>query len=177
MAELVIRTATLADLETVKGILAECQRLLLAEGIRQWADQYPTEGDIRAGVEAGMTYLLLREGDPVATLAVEQDTPPQVRLLPWLTAPPQRFLMVHRLAVLPRHRGRGYAKHLMGFVEHLALAERCGSVRLGVYSDNPAALGLYEGLGYQRIGEVVMPYREKPFICMEKLLGPAARPR
>jgi ribosomal protein S18 acetylase RimI-like enzyme len=111
----------------------------------------------------------------VATVAVEHDTPPQVRDLPWLTRPPQRFLMVHRLAVLPPHRRRGYATYLMRFIEDLAAWDGCASVRLGVYSDNPAAVGLYDRLGYGRIGEVVMPFREKPFICMEKLVAPAWR--
>lgn len=173
MGGLQVKVADTTDSGTVIHIIAECQKVLLDQGIRQWAPQYPTEQDVRGGIEGGMTYLLLADGQPVGTVAMEHQMPEQAKDLPWLT-PWGKSMVVHRLAVLPQHRHKGYAKYLMRFVEQKAAGSGYLSLRLGAYSENPAAVSLYEGLGYRRIGQVVVPFREKPFVCMEKLLTSAS---
>ncbi len=55
---------------------------------------------------------------------------------------------VNYLAVAPRHRGRGYARTLMQYVETLLLARGCPKVSLLVRNSNREALDFYRHLGY-----------------------------
>ena len=44
------------------------------------------------------------------------------------------------------------------------------SIHLDCFTANPAAVALYERLGYRRTGTATM--RKGPFVCFEKLLAP-----
>lgn len=58
---------------------------------------------------------------------------------------------VKRLYVAPGHRGRGHSRVLMGAAERAALGAGAVRVVLETGSEQPEALGLYEGIGYSRI--------------------------
>ena len=87
----------------------------------------------------------------------------------WLGQDISAFI-IHRLVVDPRTQGLGVATHLMDFAEDVARARRYTAIRLDVYSENPAAVRLYERRGYAHRGQVYFPKRTHPFICMEKQL-------
>jgi ribosomal protein S18 acetylase RimI-like enzyme len=63
---------------------------------------------------------------------------------------PDGTIMVRRLAVLPEARGRGIARALLVALE--AEYPRAPRFELFTGDRNHAALGLYESLGYARIG-------------------------
>lgn len=56
------------------------------------------------------------------------------------------------LAVAPRARGRGLGRALLQAVISRAAELRATSLFLEVGADNPAALALYAGLGFARVG-------------------------
>lgn len=53
------------------------------------------------------------------------------------------------IAVLPECRRRGLAQQLMDHLHRVAAERGATTVRLKVYRTNPAAIRLYESLGYQ----------------------------
>ena len=62
---------------------------------------------------------------------------------------------VATLDVAPASRGRGVGRGLMRAVEE-AVSEAGGTVMmLHVFAGNAAAVGLYEGLGYERVGREI----------------------
>ncbi len=63
-----------------------------------------------------------------------------------------REVHVHRLAVVPEHRGRGLARSLMAWVERTARERGARRISLSVAADNEAVVRLYESLGYVRVG-------------------------
>jgi ribosomal protein S18 acetylase RimI-like enzyme len=79
-------------------------------------------------------------------------------------------LVIHRLAINPVQQGKGFAKRLISFAEGEILRMDFKSIRLDAFSGNLKALMLYEGMGYQKRGEVNFPGRNLPFICFEKIL-------
>ncbi|MFJ4157583.1 peptidase C39 family protein [Pseudomonas sp. NPDC089752] len=61
---------------------------------------------------------------------------------------------LYSIAVSPSWRGHGLGQSLLEQAEAGALQHNCVWLRLEVRSDNPAAISLYEGNGYQRFAVV-----------------------
>lgn len=66
--------------------------------------------------------------------------------------PGTRLARIYSLAVSPAHRGQGIAKALMLAGEQAARDDGRLDLRLEVSTDNGAAIGLYQSLGYQQFG-------------------------
>ena len=59
------------------------------------------------------------------------------------------------LDVAPASRGRGIARELMRAVEEEVAGKGAEGMVLHVFVGNAAAVGLYEGIGYERVGREV----------------------
>lgn len=59
---------------------------------------------------------------------------------------------VNNVAVAPKWRGQGIGRTLMLGLLDLAALFGCGRVNLEVRAGNVAAIGLYESLGFERVG-------------------------
>jgi ribosomal-protein-alanine N-acetyltransferase len=55
------------------------------------------------------------------------------------------------VGVVQEHRGQGIAKALMALITDWAKAQRSTAMMLEVKTDNSAAIGLYESLGYTKL--------------------------
>lgn len=67
---------------------------------------------------------------------------------------------IYSIAVLPEARGRGLAMKLIDAAEQAATTRHCVFVRLEVSVNNAAAIGLYEGAHYKRIGIINSYYED-----------------
>ncbi|WP_132145597.1 GNAT family N-acetyltransferase [Luteibacter rhizovicinus] len=67
---------------------------------------------------------------------------------------------LYSLATKPEARGKGVGSALIEAAEIAARAHRCRSLRLEVRTDNVAAIGIYERLGYTRIGTYPKYYQD-----------------
>ena len=72
----------------------------------------------------------------------------------------KKTALIVTLAVSPRHRGQGLARRLMNRAITTCLAEGYSTVELFVSSNNHAALGLYESLGFKHLSEDAVYRRE-----------------
>ncbi len=80
---------------------------------------------------------------------------------------------VKRMFVRPERRGLGVAQRLLAVLEDAARATGCRRFRLETGTTMPAALALYQRLGYQRCGRFG-DYPDDPYsIFMEKPAEPA----
>ncbi len=84
---------------------------------------------------------------------------------------------LYSLVVNPDLRGAGIGSALLSEVEKAALAAGCVSVRLEVREDNAGAIGLYERLGYVRVGHTADYYEDhSSALRMRKRLTPLPPP-
>jgi len=67
---------------------------------------------------------------------------------------------LYSIAAAPAARGRGIGKALLAAAEDAARARGCRALRLEVRVDNAAAVALYEGAGYRRIGSYAGYYED-----------------
>jgi GNAT superfamily N-acetyltransferase len=98
-----------------------------------------------------LVTLLVLDGDlPVATAAVRPSHPA-----------PDTEWEVKRVYVADDYRGRGISKHLMIDLQDRARTAGIQTMILQTGALQPAAHGLYESLGYERVG-VYPPYGAFP---------------
>jgi ribosomal-protein-alanine N-acetyltransferase len=55
------------------------------------------------------------------------------------------------VGVIPSHRGKGIARHLMALITDWAKQQGSTAMMLEVKVDNLEAIGLYESLGYSKL--------------------------
>ncbi len=79
---------------------------------------------------------------------------------------------IKRMYVRPERRGLGVARRLLAALENAAQARGCRRFRLETGTAMPAALALYQGLGYERCGRFG-DYPDDPYsIFMHKPAAP-----
>lgn len=139
-------------------------------GIYQWNEHYPTQFIFENDINNETLYLIKNENDCLGIIVFDEQQSPEYKEIDWLTKG-EKVLVIHRLAVNPKHQKQGIARLLLDFAENIAIKEEYTSTRLDAYSGNLRALKLYENRGYKKTGQLFFPFRELPFYCYEKKLG------
>ena len=106
-------------------------------------------------------------GEVAVTVTVNQTCEPEYQNGDWQHRE-QKYCIVHRLCVHPRHQGKGVAGQTLAYIEAEMRKRGIGAVRLDAFSQNPCAIALYTGRGYERRG--VADWRKGRFYLMEKRL-------
>ena len=140
-----------------------------ADGIEQWDEVYPDAAVLARDLAAGTLHVMRRGTHVLGCVTLDTAHDPLWQGMDW-SAAGEPAAAVHRLMVHPAAQGRSLAKLLMAHAESLARAQGFRSIHLDCFAANPAALALYERLGYHRTGTATM--RKGPFVCFEKLLVP-----
>jgi GNAT superfamily N-acetyltransferase len=82
-----------------------------------------------------------------------------------------RLAQAHRVFVRPAARGAGIARRMMVHVEAMAVEAGYDTLRLETGTLQPAAIRVYESLGYTPI-PVFSPYEDDPVsVCYAKRIG------
>jgi len=162
-----IRGAIVSDLSSLEALTAACLVQMRAQGIEQWDEIYPDGPVIAQDIATGTLHVLDGPEGIIGCVTVDRRPDPLWQGLRW-SADGVPFAAVHRLMVRPSFQGRGLAKRLMLHAEVNAREQGCRSIRLDAFTKNPAALALYQGLGYRLTGTALM--RKGEFVGFEKLL-------
>lgn len=164
---LTISPAVPVDLPALLDLTRLCIARMREQGIDQWDDLYPDETILARDVAAGTVHLLRDADTVIGCVAVDTTLDPLWSDMDW-SRPDAGASAVHRLMVHPDRQGQGLARRLMSRAEAIARERGSHSVRLDAFLANPAALHLYESLGYRRTGTARM--RKGEFAGFEKLM-------
>ena len=166
-----IRKAEVNDIPQIKKITEACAKHMIAAGIYQWNENYPSLEVLTKDVTAKTVYVYLDQKEIIATVMFSMEMDDFYTEVNWLT-PNTKQLYVHRLAVHPASQGHGIARRLMDFGEAIAKENHCLSVRLDTFSQNPRNNRFYQARQYQQVGQVFFAQKsEFPFYCYEKVLS------
>jgi len=166
---MVLKQANLDQLNEILTIYTECVQHLQSQGIDQWGSFYPTEDIIRKDIKQGNFYLYFNSNQLIGVSALNENQPEAYHSLTW-SVQEGKILVVQRLAVALAFQKQGYGRKFMEKIEQYAITHKFVSIRLDAYTGNPAAIRLYESLGYTPIGQVYFPHRSLPFTCYERAL-------
>ena len=158
-----IRCANSQDLNAVMNLIRSCTCYMEAQEIHQWDEIYPDESTIKNDIGKQQLYLLKDTGYICGIIALNEFQEPQYKNISWKFQ--GKTLVVHRLAIEPSCQRKGYARMLMQFAHKLAIEQQYETIRLDAFVHNPAAVALYEKLGYRMAGTVT--FRKGDFFCFE----------
>ncbi|MGE4354248.1 MAG: GNAT family N-acetyltransferase [Oscillospiraceae bacterium] len=162
-----VRKATLADLPEVLSLFKKAIHSMNDNGIYQWDDIYPDEKILKSDIASESLYLYTMDKQPASVFVLNQKCNSEYSDGNW-KYPLSSYAVVHRLCVNPAFQHMGIGTRTMLQVEILAKSMGIESIRLDAFSLNPAALRLYEKLGYAKTG--VVTFRKGLFYLFEKKL-------
>jgi ribosomal protein S18 acetylase RimI-like enzyme len=165
-----IRKATLNDIDNIIDITTACARDMTSRNIFQWNEHYPSRIAFEMDIKRNELYVLDHKNGVIGCVVISVVMDEEYIPIQWLT-PNENNVYIHRLAIHPKHQGKGYAKQLMDFAERFSIQNNYVSIRLDTFSQNQRNQKFYELRGYQQLDPVFFPKQsEHPFYCYELVL-------
>ena len=165
--QLTFRSAGLTDLGEVWDLVSSAIVHMTTQNILQWDELYPTKEDLQADIEKEHLYMGLKEEQLAVIYVLNQECEPEYAGGNW-QYPELPFYIIHRLCVHPAYQCQGIARQTLLHIEEELKTSGTHAIRLDVFSQNPFALKLYEGMGYTRTGHA--EWRKGLFYLMEKYI-------
>ena len=166
------RIATQSDLSDVWNLVKQCTKKLQENSINQWDEIYPTQEDISEDINNNNLYVVeIKENNTaeinsslLAIFTINELCNDQYNNYTWKDN--KAFCILHRFCISPNFQGKGYSSKILNQIDLCAINNGYESIRLDVYSQNPAALHIYNQNGYTEIGTA--EFRKGKFLLMEK---------
>ena len=163
-----------ADLPELLSLYRAAISRMDEQGIPQWDEIYPSREVLREDVSSGQMQIGRLNGQITVAFLLEECLEGEYEPADWRYREPT-FVVLHRLCVHPAFQGQGVARQAMDFLERQVLDRGIHAIRLDAFSQNPAALKLYESRGYEKAGEIL--YRKGLFYLYEKQLRTDVKPQ
>ncbi len=165
-----IRKGTYQDIDEILNITKACASYMIEKNIFQWNEFYPSETAFKNDVDRSELYVLETDNTVYGCITMSTLMDKEYEPIKWLT-PNKDNMYIHRLAIHPKHQGKGYAQKLMDFAKNHAIKNNYSSIRLDTFSQNKRNQKFYDLRGYKRLGAVYFPKQsEHPFYCYERIL-------
>ena len=166
---MIIRKATIADLDGIMRMYNSCVKGMIANGIDQWDETYPNAEFITEDIISKTYYITIENGIIIGGITIDQNQDKTYLAMDWKDKS-DSFLVVHRLAVRSEFWKNGIGKSLMLFTENLATEKGLKSIRLDTYSGNPKTMDFYLRLGYSKLGYIHLKEGKDEYYCFEKVI-------
>ena len=167
-----IRLAKPSEIDEILTITRACAKHMIAKGIYQWNEHYPSQEAFEKNISRNELYILENNGSILGTIVISTFKDKEYEEINWLTPDASKSIYIHRLSIHPDRQGKGYAQQLMAFAEKYAYENGYDSIRLDTFSQNVRNQHFYEQRGYKRLGNIYFPKQSKhPFYCYELVLN------
>lgn len=131
------RQANISDLDQIVEIIELSKKYLKETKVDQWQDGYPAKKDLRRDIESRNSYVLTNKDEIVATTVISLDGESTYNSIfngEWITN--EEYIVMHRVAVHDRYKGKGIFKELIKEAENLALNKGIFSIKIDTHRDN-----------------------------------------
>ena len=162
-----IRQAVISDLPDVLTLFSHATQSMIENGIFQWDDVYPDGQILKDDITGGKMYLYIIDHKLAAAFTINRISDPEYIDGRW-KYPEHSASIIHRLCVRPDCQNGGIGTKAVIAAERILKDNGIISVRLDAFPQNPAALRMYQKLGYTNVGTIHL--RKGAFYLYEKLL-------
>ncbi|HHQ4317978.1 GNAT family N-acetyltransferase [Clostridium perfringens] len=131
------RQAKISDLDQIVEIIELSKKYLKETKVDQWQDGYPEKEDLRRDIESRNSYVLTNKDEIVATTVISLDGESTYNSIfngEWITN--EDYIVMHRVAVHDKYKGKGIFKELIKEAEVLALNKGISSIKIDTHRDN-----------------------------------------
>lgn len=142
------RTATLRDYYVCLDIIDKARAQMVASGLHQWSDGYPSGDDILNDINNGVAYVLSIDNQIAVYGAVILNGEPFYEQIQgkWQTV--GNYYVIHRFATLPELQREGLAQKFIRCVRGLCEVERVPSIKVDTHIHNLKMVRLLASLGF-----------------------------
>jgi ribosomal protein S18 acetylase RimI-like enzyme len=166
---MLIRLATLNDIEPIMQLVAEVVPGMREAGNFQWDSTYPNVKVFEHDIAQNQLWVADMDGQIGGIIAITTDQDLEYAAVGWDIT--QMAIVTHRLAVSIHHRRQGIAEALLKQAELEAINRGIHILRIDTNSNNKATRLLFPKLGYEFAGEIGLSFRPNlRFYCYEKLI-------
>lgn len=148
------RQAVAADTDQICTILRLAVARMLADGKRQWDNNYPTRTHVAEDIANGIGYVIEHDERVIAYGAIVTDGEPAYAKIDGSWLSDRQYVVVHRMAVHPNSECRGIGLLFLQEAEKLALSQGITDFRIDTNFDNFRMLRLIEKFGFTYCGEI-----------------------
>lgn len=169
-SKLSLYPAAIEDLSCAMAMIQDAKDFHKAIGLDQWNDDYPAVSDIEADINAGKAYFLCDDGCKVAYLCLDLDGEAIYNELEghWLTDTNATYLVIHRLAMDGKQRGKGYSSAVFSLADQFCREHEVGSIRVDTHAENEIMQHLIRKAGFVYCG--IVYYNGSPRTAFEKIV-------
>ena len=131
------RQAKISDLDQIVEIIELSKKYLKETKVDQWQDGYPAKEDLIRDIESRNSYVLTNKDEIVATTVISLDGESTYNSIfngEWITN--EDYIVMHRVAVHDKYKGKGIFKELIKEAEVLALNKGISSIKIDTHRDN-----------------------------------------
>lgn len=164
---MIIKSGKIEDVNAIMEIIKEAVIDMEAQEIFQWDNIYQNEEVISNDIFEGNLYTYCEENIIKGFIVLNEFQDKEYETIKW-KHDTNKNLIIHRLCVNPKYKGRGIATALIKYAEEFGENNRDEAIRLDSFINNPNACRLYSKNGYEKRG--IVNFRKGQFWCMEKKL-------
>jgi GNAT superfamily N-acetyltransferase len=155
------------DLPQVLDLIQAVIKDMTSRGNEQWNDEYPTREIFENDIKCQQLYTMTESGRILGIMVITHEQEPQYDPVPWKEKK-GKYVVGHRIAVLPGQHRKGIADKFMEFFLKYAQENGCTSIRLDTYHKNDRSQALMEKYGFKRLpGHINFRECTGPFYCYE----------
>lgn len=168
--EMEFRKAVGTDVDDMMRIIRQAQAGLKRQGVDQWQDGYPDVETISRDIADGIGYVLVKDGNVAATVAISFDkekTYDSIYEGEWITS--GEYAVIHRIAVDDKFKGTGLASEIIRKAELLCLDRGVHSIKIDTHEDNSSMQRMLEKSNFKYCGVIYLEDGAKR-IAFEKTL-------
>lgn len=152
-----IRTAEKKDLPMIMDIIHQAQNALKELGISQWQNGYPNENTIRSDIEQAISYVLVENGQILATIAISfQEEPSYQQIFNGSFRSNNPYGVIHRIAVSTSCKKQGLATQLISFAKKLIQNHGLNWIRIDTHEGNIPMQQFLKKQGFQYCGIIYL---------------------
>ena len=165
------RKAKITDLEQIMEAVEDSRGVLRLQGNGQWQDGYPNKDDFINDINNGRLFVTF-DKDPneivgVCALTYREEDYHHLYEGKWLTELP--YMVMHRVAIKKKYKGRGYGKKLFELFIEQAKVEGFRSLRIDTHEGNDVMRHLIESFGFIYCGKAILT-PDKDRMVFERVL-------
>ncbi|HHU90894.1 MAG TPA: GNAT family N-acetyltransferase [Clostridiaceae bacterium] len=151
------RIATISDINRIMDIIRQAQEYLRNKGVDQWQDNYPNLNIIRDDIEKRKGYVLEKDGQVVATVAIsfsDEKTYEKIYEGKWITE--NEYAVIHRIAVDNNFKGKRLSSEIIAQVEKMCLQSDIYSIKVDTHKQNESMKKMLSNNGFQYCGIIFL---------------------